>query len=624
MYGKHRFDLLGVTLSATRLDDDSFAIKNGPLAFHPPAGAPAATYRLGVGTYPYVVHSFAFPLGSKQYRNLYVTAGGAIYFQPPPGPGQFPFVNGASAVALPLPVVAPLLLGAWNHRGDSTEIFVNETFGQVIVTWRFIGASIGGNDKPGYDLPFAGDMQAVLRANGDIEFSYPSLTRVLGGAPVITTGSESVRDAMTTLATIIDPTLDIAVGSSPALDLRTVEINRQPGLDRLEVHTTVGKAIDLTAEGLSIDLTVSEQGYYSFFHFTLVKGGPAAGYASETSANLVVDGTSIRLSLPENWLPAGLQVFKIDTNNAAGQLVDSATISAQTRTIDDKPETDLSAPQQLRMPIAEAFRAGSVDPFAVSDQIRKAYRLSEADVDAVAVYTTSPTDVEYWGSSYAWSGISGADNNGKGSFGSPRSPGIFFMGTAEHSGPLLYFFGSRWLFQPEVFDGGSVTTLSYLGAPPRGLDMTAAFTGGSSAVGGYGYIDRGNGQYQTTCLGTGFSWLELYLMGLARPEEVPPVNDFGTTGPEFCGGVAKATIVRRLTIKQFIDAMGPRTPAFDQSPKHFPVVFALVEGPEPASTALRNDVSGYAFAFANQFHAATGGRGDIVVVDPSRRRAARQ
>ena len=631
---KHPLDLVGGTLSAKRLNDESFALTKGPLAFHPPAGNPKATLSQSSPAYQFNLTSFSFPFGAKQFRKLYISSNGGIFFQEPPPAGTYPFPSEKYVAGRPIAVIAPLLMGGWSFRSASTKIFVEETFGEVAITWRFTGYRVGAVETPDIeDLPFAGDAQAILKANGNIDFSYPSFSRFLGGAPVLTTGEEASRNLRTVLGSGTDPALDIAAGNPESLDLRTIEVDRQTALDRLEIRATVGKPIDLTASGYQVDLNISgftdkHSQLIQTYPFNLAKGGPPVAFASDPNAfAVVISGTSISASLAEAWLPGGNYTFTISTRNAAGEVVDSVSASAKTLSVAPGTETDFSVASELHMPVAEAFTVGTLDPIAVWNALSARYGLSPEDVDGVAMYTTSPTDIDYFAFAYATQGISGVDGNGQCSCDRPRFPNLMHMGMAEHKGPLLHELGHRWVFYPEPKDIFKDRWINFGGHPTWGVDMAAAFVnGGSSPMGGAGFFDRGKGNYEAHCGNVGepdgFSWLELYLMGLARPEEVKPVNDFGPSPGTGCNYVGPMTIANRLTIEYIIEANGLVTPSFDKSRKRFPVAFVLIESPDSASATFLSNITRYAAGFAAEFHTATGGRGEVTIIAPASRQRA--
>lgn len=78
--------------------------------------------------------------------------------------------------------------------------------------------------------------------------------------------------------------------------------------------------------------------------------------------------------------------------------------------------------------------------------------------------------------------------------------------------------------------------------------------------------------------------LELYLMGLAGPEEVPPIQV--AVGAEYMGETEEglrrfhADRLVTVTIEDIIAAHGPRVPSFEDSPKEFPVALVVLSDHE--------------------------------------------
>jgi hypothetical protein len=109
----------------------------------------------------------------------------------------------------------------------------------------------------------------------------------------------------------------------------------------------------------------------------------------------------------------------------------------------------------------------------------------------------------------------------------------------------------------------------------------------------------------------GLSALDLYVMGLLPPEQVPDtfiLQDLRPVGPNRY----RATKVP-IRIQEIIAAMGPRVPSSAQAQKEFRLTLYLVHepgrGPDPAMLARAN---GVALAVADFFDRATGGRMKIL------------
>ncbi len=127
-----------------------------------------------------------------------------------------------------------------------------------------------------------------------------------------------------------------------------------------------------------------------------------------------------------------------------------------------------------------------------------------------------------------------------------------------------------------------------LGAQARLSDNHWGYTSVGGQMGGWmpgTLVDRGNGQYQLSrgnveAGGRSFNTvpyapLELYLMGLAGPEHVAPlevaINPTFKSLFEF-----EADRIVTVSITDIIEANGPRNPATDQSQRHFLLAYVLL------------------------------------------------
>jgi hypothetical protein len=164
---------------------------------------------------------------------------------------------------------------------------------------------------------------------------------------------------------------------------------------------------------------------------------------------------------------------------------------------------------------------------------------------------------------------------------------------------LSHEFGHRWLYFITIEEGGVPTrSLNPRSAHPAGWVHTPAaapvfYPQDHSCMGGSWWTDNGDGTFTsiTRDLGTwlGYTWHELYLMGLAAPDEVedwwyvrnpqPPVPDQYWPEP----GVTVAGTRVPVTIDQIIAAEGPRFPAYPDSRSEFVVPFVMVTRPDTAT-----------------------------------------
>jgi hypothetical protein len=124
---------------------------------------------------------------------------------------------------------------------------------------------------------------------------------------------------------------------------------------------------------------------------------------------------------------------------------------------------------------------------------------------------------------------------------------------------------------------------------PAGLHAPSPFPYGDgphegSVMGGAVYQDNGDGTFTVLDRGSmvpasGYSYLELYLIGVLAPEEVP--DFFLLTNIERAGRDDQGRQVVRadkidITIEDIIAHNGPRVPSFEDAPKEFSTAFVAV------------------------------------------------
>jgi hypothetical protein len=167
-----------------------------------------------------------------------------------------------------------------------------------------------------------------------------------------------------------------------------------------------------------------------------------------------------------------------------------------------------------------------------------------------------------------------------------------------------------------VLDPRSAHPAQYVHTPAAFPVMTS--TDASLMGGGY-FVDNGNGTFTSAATSPyGFSWLDLYLMGLARADEVPPSFYIDSAQPPLGleywppSHVSVSGNRRDFRVDDVIDAMGPRDPSCPLAQRTFTVYFVLLAG-DAGGVARRVDVMRrIRSAFETNFTTATGGRGAVV------------
>ncbi|MEM7249362.1 MAG: PKD domain-containing protein [Acidobacteriota bacterium] len=141
----------------------------------------------------------------------------------------------------------------------------------------------------------------------------------------------------------------------------------------------------------------------------------------------------------------------------------------------------------------------------------------------------------------------------------------------------------------------------------------------SSCMGGAVWTDNGDGTFTSAPENGyyGYSWLDLYLMGLAAPEEVPSWFHLVDTDPSQplsyypAPGETVTGTRRDFVVEHVIDAEGPRDPSHLESPSDFFVPMVLVVRPGEDPTAGAAQVAGLCEDWMGDFALATVGRGTV-------------
>jgi len=186
--------------------------------------------------------------------------------------------------------------------------------------------------------------------------------------------------------------------------------------------------------------------------------------------------------------------------------------------------------------------------------------------------------------------------------------------------------GHRWAADARAIVNGETINLGPVHWA-TGVHLPAAFPysnpNEADAMGGSTWKDNGDGTYTQLdrdyySPAKGYSWLGLYLMGLAKPEEVKPffvLRNLQRTGQSDAEGhpIYKADKVT-VTIQDVIAAMGPREPDFDHAQKKFNTAIVLItmpgKQPTPELISAANNIAQHWIAYWSK---TTGGRSTMTV-----------
>lgn len=139
---------------------------------------------------------------------------------------------------------------------------------------------------------------------------------------------------------------------------------------------------------------------------------------------------------------------------------------------------------------------------------------------------------------------------------------------------------------------------------------------GASVEYGARWRDNGNGTFSSEAVRRFYSPLDLYLMGLNSPEEVPPFFLIQPLASEYIPedlplkGVTVSGVRKNVTIQDIIANEGPRIPAKTSGQKEFRMAFIYLTGAgETATPEKLADINNVRRSFMERFSIMTGGRG---------------
>lgn len=652
--GYNPFDLAQQSLVFEPKGGTTFAVRREALRYIEPAGEPVRDFQADPSALSRDL-GFSFPIFGRDVTRVQVSAFNAVHLDDAVEQ-RATQVDVLEAAVQRGAVLSPLLItNRKPPRLAYARLYVDETPDGIAFTWR----SDAG-------IAFGYDVQAELRRDGSVVYSYRTPRAMSWGAPILSPGFDPVTVPRQTLRTANDGAGDVASHIAfqvrPMVDIVRTDVTRIDGTDLVGVRVQVGQAIDPTklASGELFRFIVIIDQDPSFVEIDRngVRVLPAGG------SRFIDNGASVRLESD------GFELYTMQQSPNASRLghvrvlsyvrPDARTADAQSLEVTFPPAprriaTDLSAiapGTELRAPITEAFVLGAFDPYAVYEHLQSKYALSDLDADAVAMFQSFYTDLIFYAGAYATGGNAQVDGiepvSPDSGTGARRLPTLLHMNqltyghnaaTQSASNVMMHELGHRWLYFFSIKEGGTATrSLNPVSAHPAGYVHTpAAFPVTSdpeqaSVMGGGFFSPQPEGTYRARALNVGYSWTDLYLMGLAAPEEVQPWFYLADTNPPLAKEywpVDNAVVTgnrREVGVQQIVDVHGPRIPTAAHSDKRFKVLFVLVT--EPGRTPTEAEIAKleeWRALLERNFALATGGRGSVSTgfVKPARKRAVR-
>ncbi|HEX7706033.1 MAG TPA: hypothetical protein VF701_06190 [Thermoanaerobaculia bacterium] len=655
-FGTRRFDLNGQSLVFEPQDQTRFAVRREPLRYAEPVGTFLHDFETPpVGSWHYRSYDltrFTLPLFGESVTRLYFSAFNGVHLTPPGEVSAAQFTD-LEAALYRQPLISPLLItNRKPKRLAYPKLFVTESDDALIVTWR----SESGE-------AFGYDVQAELRKDGTIVYSYASMREMRWGAPVLSSGFDPGSVPSRVLAAVNDAPADLAAGHrealSPMLEIQRVELRRIDESELLKVRIQLAGPIDASA--LLNDETVVFVARVGTSEAWLEIGRSDWKITPFDQSAAVVHGDAARIigNVIEIY---GLQPAAHTSTNPAlhvwsfGPSFKFGDLASVTVPFDPPARriasdfSSLPNGSVIAAPVTEPFTLGALDVYEVWDRIQGAFALSSYAIDAVAIYQSFYSDIIFYAGAYAAGGnpqVAGIrpSSSQVGPLVS-KAPTLLHMNqltygynsaTEPASLVLLHELGHRWLYFVSIREGEQVTrSLNPIGAHPAAYVHTpAAFPvyaeREASVMGGAYFTPLAAGQYQARVRSAGFSWMDLYLMGLAAPEEVEPWYYLANTVPALPQAYAPEDGVivsggrRDVTLEQVTSVHGMRDPSAGLSQKTFRVAFVLVtEGGEPTAEEIAK-MNEWRSLLERDFVLATGGRGRVETrsSEPAKRRGVR-
>jgi hypothetical protein len=548
--------------------------------------------------------------------------------------------------------------------------YAKELADRAVVTWTLNEGNAGIQAFSW--TPTVNRIQAVLHGDGVIELSYDGVNAkdgVVGVFPLV--NASGTR----TLATLADPEDPAA---PPHLDIRSVRLDVVDGvfLDAtIETRGAVPAAGDPAMTGVSYRIAFDTQApaatdparATALWTINAGTGGGTGGgsYSANgrgVTPQVTVAGNtiSVRGVLPGSVANAtSMRVFATASSPPAtgagmpGPVVDDVAPRAVALTGIRSPEVDFSAVSaSTALPVVyESFHWSSIP--ASTDVACTVIGALGDRFDFIASYSDFRVDNPEGGTPSSGprggnvTGI-GSDTRDPGAFCSQgqlqsmfnqpvstsavqiqeRSPDGHMTNYSYAMSQIGHELGHRWAARAFALVNGERINLG----PTHwttGLNLPSAFPYSkpveADAMGGSVWMDVGNGRWAQVDRDfywptKGFSWFALYLMGLARPDEVPAEDFFllrnlERTGENTSEGYPIFTGEKlQLSMDQVIAAMGPRRPAFEQAQKDFrtAIVIMTLPGKQP-TPELVTHANAISERWVEYWTRVTGGRATMSI-----------
>lgn len=580
---------------------------------------------------PFSLRRFTFPFGGQSRTDMWVTSTNLIAFEAPTEPVKVGlcsvgcYLKEGEILLDRTPRISPYQHGSFLYGWNA---FVREERDHVVFTWQ-------------YDDPANLDIQAVLFDDGRIRFNYNQLSGIPWGGVLAVDGNDAFWNDLSQGGDAVDPQGDVAFGppDGPAMDFVSASARQVGSSEILHVEFTLDQGPPPTQARTiyRIQLRDEVDDVEPVGTVTLQWQNGQFYYATEP---VRLTGDTIELNL---------RLFDLPLNDGTAHLTFTSTEGTAPFGEGDRMELPVTfvaptGPAMLDLtsdlpattgsePVYEAFTLPALLPGEVLKVTGPRFE-DETEVEAFPIYQNLWTDIIFFAGGYHAGGNAGVDGIGFGTSQNPRSPSLLHINNIANYDAedwamtvLSHEFGHRFLYHFEIEENGEPTRiLNPAGGHPAGWVHTPAIAPvyhpfDYSVMGGSYWTDNGDGTFSTpTELDggpNGFSWHEMYLLGLADPVEVAdwwylrdavpglpnaywPDNDITVLGTRV-----------PVTIDQIVAAEGPRFPAYPNARSHFTNPMVLVVRPGQFSQDDLDTVNTLCSTWVTRFDQATTGRGGV-------------
>ena len=585
-YDRHP-DLEGLTLEFIP-DGDGYTVISQPVRPEVDVGPELFADVRDWREEPIDMGGFLFPFGDTAYGSLWAATTFTLAFADPepPGPAQLHLHE-----QLPdrTPRIAPWQQGT-SLAGRNLHYVQHPD--RAVFTWRAVEG--GWLDV---------EIQAVLYADGSIDMHFVRLTGLNHGGPAVVDGNAAWWMDRTPGGETTSPPDEVPVPApdGPAIDIVAIRAFQIADSELLEIEVEFQEPLPAMTDGrLQFVFEIRDE-----------PGGPLGaqlwaewedGGWNWTSYSPEIVGNSIRFQVSKSQLGLTDDEFEV--------LAWAAQDWTYHQAVAGMFSFPLTPPQPLLRDFSEAvgetMNGPLFEPFTlpelVIDPIYRAFldEFENPQIDGFAVFQNFLTDIVFYAGAWSTVGNAGADGIGTGNSADPVTPALLHMNALGYGWNswdagkitvLNHEFGHHWLYFPSVDEDG-VVGQPLGGGHPAGWVHTPAATPvfndfDASCMGGSTWTDNGDGTFTSapSFASYGYSWHDLYLMGLARPDEVEDWfylqdSDPGLPGAYWPAENLTVTATRvDVNVGQFETAMGPRVPARGESQTDFIVPMVLLARP---------------------------------------------